>query len=66
MFSVTVSACLKFICARFKRFGNSLILFTEFQINKLYPSRKPMIQFKGKFCNILSKFVSHMTHNSVK
>jgi len=35
MYSVTVSACLKFKCTRFKKFGNSLIPFTEFQINKL-------------------------------
>jgi len=35
MFSVTVSACLKFMCARCKKFGNSLILFTESQTNKL-------------------------------
>jgi len=35
MYLVTESECLKFICARFKKFGNSLIMFTEFQINKL-------------------------------
>jgi len=35
MFSVTVSACLKFICTRCQKFGNFLILFTESQTNKL-------------------------------
>jgi len=49
MHSVTVFACMKYICARFKKFGNSLILFTEFKINKV------VIHFKKAYDSVQRK-----------